>query len=211
MPIMHQSLSALLFPAYRRSILGLLFMRPDESFHGREVARRTGLPAGTLTRELKRLAGAGLLQREARGNQILYRANRASPIFDEIASILRKTSGFADELKRALEPLTDKIRVALVFGSMAQGTQAEGSDIDVLVIGDADFGSVVDALYPTQKTLGREVNPKVFSVHEWSSKLKAGSAFTTDVLRKPRVFLVGDEDELAGAGRTKPGSSRARR
>ena len=84
--------------------MGLLFLRPDESFHGREIARRAGFPAGTLTRELKRLAEAGLLQREARGNQILYRANRASPVFDEIASIVRKTSGFADELKRALEP-----------------------------------------------------------------------------------------------------------
>jgi Fic family protein len=57
--IMHQSLAAVLLPGYRRSVLGLLFLRPDESFHGREVARRTGLPAGTVTRELRRLAEVG--------------------------------------------------------------------------------------------------------------------------------------------------------
>jgi predicted nucleotidyltransferase len=205
---MQQSLTTLIFPGYRRQVLGLLFLRPDEAFHGREIARRTHLPAGTLTRELKRLADAGLLEREARGNQVLYRANKASPIFDEIASILRKTSGFADELKRALAPLEDKIRVAFVFGSMAQGSQTAGSDIDVLIVGEADFGSVVDALYPVQKALGREINPKVFAPREWSTKLKAKSSFTTDVLRKPKVFLVGGENELAGTGRTKPGPRR---
>jgi predicted nucleotidyltransferase len=209
--IMQHSLAALILPGYRRQVLALLFLRPDEAFHGREIARRTGLPSGTITRELKRLADAGLLQRDARGNQVLFRANRASPIFEEIASILRKTSGFADELKRVLAPLSDKMRIAFVFGSMAQGSQTEGSDIDVLIIGDADFGSVVDALHPAQKALGREINPKVFSVREWNAKLKAKSAFTTDVLRKPKVFLVGDADELAGTGRTKPGSNKARR
>ena len=61
---MHQKLSAMLLPGYRRRVLGLLLLRPDESLHGREIARRTGLPAGTLTRELKRLAAVGLLSQE---------------------------------------------------------------------------------------------------------------------------------------------------
>jgi len=204
---MQQSLAAVLLPGYRRRILGLLFLRPDESCHGREIARRTGLPSGAVTRELKLLCEVGLLQRESRGNQVLYRANRTSPVFEEVAGILRKTSGMADELMRILAPLADKIRVAFVFGSMAQGSQGEGSDIDVLVIGDADFGSVVDALHPAQKSLGREINPKVFSVREWNAKLKAKSAFTTDVLRKPKVFLVGGDDELAELGGPKPGES----
>src|SRR4051812_32196231 len=98
--IMQRSLAAVLLPGYRRSVLGLLFLRPDESFHGREVARRTGLPAGTVTRELHLLADVGLVERESQGNQVLYRANRRSPVFEELASILRKTSGLADELAR---------------------------------------------------------------------------------------------------------------
>ena len=103
---MHRSLSAVLFPGYRRRVLGLLLLQPDESQHGREIARRTGLPAGTLTRELKRLAGVGLLTQEKRGNQTLYRANRASPIFAELSGILRKTSGLADVVTEALASCT---------------------------------------------------------------------------------------------------------
>ena len=211
MQIMHQSLAAVLLPGYRRSVLGLLFLRPDESFHGREVARRTGLPAGTVTRELRRLADVGLLERESRGNQIDYRANRKCAVFEEVAGILRKTSGLADELTRVLAPLSDDIRVAFVFGSMASGAQQEGSDVDIIVIGKIEFGTVVDTFYPLQRQLGRDINPKVFAVSEWNAKVKAKSAFTTDVLRKPKVFLLGNEDELAGLGRKEPRSNRARR
>ena len=53
---MHQSLPSLLFPKYRRRVLELLLLRPEETLHGREIARRTGLSAGTITRELGKLA-----------------------------------------------------------------------------------------------------------------------------------------------------------
>jgi predicted nucleotidyltransferase len=202
--IMHRSLSAVLFPGYRRRVLGLLLLRPDESLHGREIARRTGLPAGTLTRELKRLAGVGLLTQEKRGNQTLYRANLSSPIFAELAGILRKTSGLADVVAEALALLSDKIDVAFIFGSVARATESAGSDIDLLVIGSVDFGAIVEALYPAQQQLAREINPKVFSLREWKSKVKEKSSFAMDVLAKPKIFLIGDEHELAELAGRKP-------
>ena len=201
MPNMHQSPSSILFPGYRRRVLGMLLLHPEESLHGREIARRTGLPAGTLTRELKRLAEAGLLNCERQGNQLLYSANRQSPIFEELAGILRKTSGLADVVAEALEPLTDHIEVALIFGSVARGAETRGSDVDVLIIGPADYGSVVDALYPAQERLAREINPKVFSTREWSAKLKEKNPFVLEVLSGKRIFLIGGEHELAELGR----------
>jgi predicted nucleotidyltransferase len=157
-----------------------------------------------LTRELKRLAGVGLLTQEKRGNQTLYRANRASPIFAELSGILRKTSGLADVVGEALAPLSDDINVAFIFGSFARGVETAGSDIDVLVIGSVDFGAVVEALYPAQQQLAREINPKVFSIREWKSKLKEKSSFTMDVLAKPKILLIGDEHELAELAGHKP-------
>jgi len=53
---MHQSLPSLLFPEYRRRVLRLLLRRPVEARHGREIARRTGLPVGVITCELGKLA-----------------------------------------------------------------------------------------------------------------------------------------------------------
>ena len=114
----------MLFPEYRRRVLGLLLLRPEEALHGREVARRTGLPAGTITRELTKLAEAGLLRREKRGNQQVYSANTSGPIFTELASILRKTSGLGDVLSAALAPLAGRVKLAFVFGSVARGEEA---------------------------------------------------------------------------------------
>lgn len=201
MPNMHQSPSSILFPGYRRRVLGMLLLHPEESLHGREIARRTGLPAGTLTRELKRLAEAGLLNCERQGNQLLYSANRQSPIFEELAGILRKTSGLADVVADALEPLTEHIEVALIYGSVARGSETQGSDVDVLIIGPADYGSVVDALYPAQERLAREINPKVFASREWRAKLEERDPFVLEVLSSKRFFLIGGEHELAELGR----------
>ena len=192
---MHQSLVSLLFPEYRRRVLGLLLLRPEEALHGREIARRTGLAAGTITRELTRLAEAGLLKRQKRGNQQVYSADTGASIFAELASILRKTSGMADVLVQALAPLAPLVRVAFVFGSMAQGRETAGSDIDLMLIGDMTFGQAVTLLHPTQAALGREVNAQVFSAAEFSIKAST-EPFLIDAMAKPKLFLIGNEHDL---------------
>jgi len=193
---MHQSLVSVLLPEYRRRVLGLLLLRPEDALHGREVARRTGLPAGTITRELTKLAAVGLLKREKRGNQQVYSADTGSPIYTELASILRKTSGLADVLIQALVPAAPALRLALVFGSVAQGRETAGSDVDVLLFGDLDFAQAVTLLHPTQALLGREVNPKVFTAAEFSAKA-ATEPFIRDILAKPKIFLMGNDHDLA--------------
>lgn len=136
---MASNLVELLFKDYRRRVLGLLLLHPDKAYHVREIARLTGTVAGTLHKELSRLSEAGVLLKEASGNQVLYSANRDGLIFDELASILRKTSGVVDVLANALAPLSEEVQVAFVFGSMASGKAAAGSDIDLMVIGDVSF------------------------------------------------------------------------
>lgn len=195
MPKMHQSLTSLFLPEYRRRVLALLLLTPELALHGREIARQTSLSAGTITRELAKLADAGLLTREKRGNQQVYRANVGSPIFTELASILRKTSGMTDLLVQALAPIATKLRVAFVFGSMAQGRESAGSDIDLMLIGDVSFREAVALTYPSQAALGREINPKVFSATEFAVKARS-EPFLHDVLAKPKTFLKGNADEL---------------
>jgi predicted nucleotidyltransferase len=192
---MQQSLASVLFPEYRRRVLGLLLLRPEAALHGREISRRTGLPAGTITRELTKLAEVGLLKREKRGNQQVYSANTASPVFAELASILRKTSGLADVLLQALEPVAPALRFAFVFGSMAEGRAGAGSDIDLMLIGDVGFREAVELLHPAQGALGREINAQIYSDLEFADKART-EAFLRDVLAKPKLFLIGSDDDL---------------
>ncbi len=182
----------ILFGAYRRQILGLLLLRPDESFYVREIARATGVPAGSLHRELKALADGGLLARTTAGNQVRYQADRSCPIFEELAGVFRKTAGLAHVLRELLAPLRRKISLAFVFGSVAQGKARPGSDIDVLVVGSALFADVVEAGHAGTQRLGREVNPVVMSKAAFHAKHRERDRFISRVAKEPKIFLIGD-------------------
>jgi predicted nucleotidyltransferase len=189
-------LASLLFKDYRRRVLGLLLLHPDKQYHVREIARLTGTVAGTLHKELTRLAETGVLVKETSGNQVYYRADRTCPVFEELASILRKTSGLVDVLADALAPLAEKISAAFVYGSVARGKETAGSDIDIILISDLEFSEVVAALYPAQEVLGREINPKVYSQKEWQNMIKKKDAFIKEVMAGPNLFIIGAADGL---------------
>lgn len=188
---MAASLGAVLFGAYRRQLLSLVLLKADESFYVREIARLTGVPAGSLHRELKLLTDAGLLLRTTAGNQVRYQANRMCPIFEELAGIFRKTAGLADVLRAALLSLQDRINCAFVFGSVAQGKETVDSDVDVMVVGDVSFSEVVGALSATQSQLQREVNPVVMTSESFTSKRDKQDRFVTRVLKEQRILLMG--------------------
>lgn len=194
------TLASVLFTDYRRRVLGLLLLHPEQRYYLREIARLTGTVPGTLKRELTKLANAGMLNVEKVGNQVHYTANRDCPIFEELASVLRKTSGLVDVLSEGLMPLASLIEVAFVFGSMASGKANAGSDIDLMVIGEASFAEVVTCLHPLQDSLGREINPKLYARAEWQKMVQAQSAFVRDVLGKPRLFVIGNEQSLTANG-----------
>jgi predicted nucleotidyltransferase len=186
----------LMFSGYRRTILAQLLLRPDEAFHVRELERMTGIPAGSLHRELKALFEAGLLSRSPQGNQVRYRANRSCPIYEDLASIFRKTSGLADVLREALHPLADRIAVAFVFGSMATGAQHAGSDVDIFIIGRVSLLDVVKALAQAQERLAREMNPVVMSKKKFLDAQKTNERFVRRILDEPKLFVVGDANVL---------------
>jgi predicted nucleotidyltransferase len=172
-------LSDLLFPARnRRKALSLSLLHPDRSLHVRKIARLARAPAGTMLKELDRMHGVGLLVKTPVGNQVLFAANKQHPVFGELVALLRKTVGLADVLTESLAPRATKIRFAFafafVFGSMARGNEHEGSDVDVLIVGDVDFATVLNALYEAQNTLQREINPKVLSYDEWVEPCLSG-------------------------------------
>jgi predicted nucleotidyltransferase len=185
-----------MFSPYRRQLLARLLLRPDEQFHVRELGRMTGISAGSLHRELKAMAESGLLVREKIGNQVFYRADTHCAIYEELAAIFRKTLGLASLLNNALSRIAGRIQVAFVFGSMASGQQNAGSDIDVCVLGDVSLLEVVKALSPVQETLGREMNPVVMTTKNFAEQSAKQDRFVTRVASEPKVFVVGDEDEL---------------
>jgi predicted nucleotidyltransferase len=190
-----------LFGVARRRILALLFGHSDEAYHLRQIVRETGLSPGGVHRELGQLAEAGIVTRRQRGRQVYFQANPESPIFEELKGLLLKTAGVADVLREALASLAARIEVAFVYGSVARGDERRASDVDVMVIGNASFAEVSQALAPAQERLGREVNPTVYTPTELKEKLAAGHHFVRSVAERDKVFLFGNEHDFRRLGR----------
>lgn len=183
-----------LFGTYRQRVLGLLLLHPDTDYHVRELARLTETSAGTLHKELAKLANAGLLVRKAQGNQVRYQANRDCPVFAELASLFRKTTGLAGVLGEALIPLHPKL--ALVFGSVARGEETATSDVDLLLIGEISFADAVRTLHPVQATLQREINPVIYSASEFARRVRENDPFVREILAKEKLFIAGTANDL---------------
>lgn len=190
-------LSSLIFSEYRKRILGLLLLNPNASYHVRELARLVNAPPGTIHKELVKLTAGGILQSKKVGNQVHYSADMQCPIFEELAGILRKTSGLVDVLAEALISVSHEISLAFIFGSVARGEQSTNSDVDVMFIGSISFGDAVQALYSTQAILQRELNPVVYSVEEFKRRIENNDSFIKEVLAKPKLFIIGTEHELS--------------
>lgn len=206
---MHDPMLELLFSEYRRKVLSLLFIEAGQAFHVREIARRTATQAGTLHKELSRLAEGGILLRQRQGNQICYQANADCLIFPELAAIFRKTCGPAARLRQVLTGFGEDIERAFIFGSVASGKATVASDIDVLIVGKLSFADVIQAVYPLQATLGREINPKLYSPEEWRAALAENSAFIQDIMQNPQLWIAGDKDDAGQSGRAGTGGDNA--
>jgi predicted nucleotidyltransferase len=189
----------LLFGSTRRAVLALLLGRPDERFYLREIVRAVGGGLGAVQRELKQLVEAGLVGREAHGHQVYFSANRDAAIFPELQAILEKTAGAVDVLRTSLATLISqgRIEVAFVYGSVASGKQTARSDVDLLAVGDASLEQMVPALRAAEARLGRGVNLIVYPANEFRDKVKREVPFLKRVLARPKLFVAGDERELA--------------
>ena len=185
-----------LFSRGRRELLGLLFSNAEKSFYLRQIVRVLGIGQGVVQRELSRLSDAGLIIRTRVGSQVHYQANRESPVFNELKSLMVKTAGVSEVLREGLSAVADQIDVAFVFGSFARSEERGQSDVDLMVLGKVSFGEVISALQPAQKRIGREVNPSVFSAEEYRARRKSKDRFVQTVLNAPKLFLIGGELEL---------------
>jgi len=187
-----------LFPSTRQRVLAFLFGQPQRSFYATELIGLVAAGSGAVQRELAKLVRGALVTVKQVGNQKHYQADPASPIFAELCAVAQKTVGLAEPLREALAPLSRRIKVAFVFGSVARHRDTAVSDIDVFVLSDSlDEADVVGALQGVEYRLARRIQSTVFTTAEWRRKQKEANAFVVRVVKQPKVFLIGSEAELA--------------
>jgi uncharacterized protein len=185
-----------LFPGVRVKVLAATFGQPDREWYLTELARTLDTRPSSLQRELEALSEAGILTQRRDGRRVYLKPDRNSPVFADLKHLLEKTAGLIPVLQSELEPLGESIRLAFVYGSIARAEERSTSDIDLIVIGEAGLSDLIPALRSSERTLGRPVNPSVYSVEEFRQKARNRDHFLTTVLRGAKQFVKGSEHEL---------------
>jgi DNA-binding transcriptional ArsR family regulator len=182
----------------RAELFRLLFGLSSTELHVREIVKRAGLNIITVRRDLKKLLDMDLVRARKDGNRLYYRANTEHPLYVDIHNLVLKTSGLIEVLGRALGK--EGIRVAFVFGSIAGGYVGARSDVDLIVIGDLGLRELAGRLSGVSDQIGREINPHAMTAVELRRRMGEGDHFVENLLRSPKLFVVGNEDELRGMG-----------
>lgn len=185
-----------LLPKTRQGILAATLLQPEKAWYVSELARRMGVPSSSLQRELRELAEAGILKAHRQGRMSYYQANIDSPLFPDLRGLLLKTAGLIDVLADALKPVASKVVAAFVYGSMASGGGHSDSDVDVMIVGTVPASELALSLRRARDLLGRQINPTTYTPAEFYEKRAAKDHFLTGVLGKPKLFVLGGDDEL---------------
>ncbi len=180
-----------LFTTTQQRVLALLFGQPARSFFATELIELTGSGSGAVQRELKRLTSSGLVTVKRIGNQKHYQANPESPVFEELRGLVVKTVALAEPIRQALEPLADRIELALLYGSVAKGTDTAQSDIDILIVAEeVTLEDVYSALAPVETDLDRKINPTLYTSQEFAARKASKNAFLTRVISGEHLVLL---------------------
>lgn len=189
------SFGNVLFTKTQQKVLGLLLGQPERSFYLNEIVALSGMGKGTINRELVRMEAAGIIAKQKIGNQNHYRANQECPIYRELSGIVRKTFGVADVVKAALDSILSEVTLAFIYGSIARAEDTAKSDIDLLLVAEElAYSEVMELLFETEQSLGRSINPTIYTLAQITEKSRQENAFVTRVLERPKIWIKEDED-----------------
>ncbi len=176
-------------------LLALLLLQPERSWTLQELAQALDAPASSVHRELGRAQRAGIIRRSTTARPHRFQAATEDPLYEPVAELLRRSVGVEQQLRVELQ--RPDVLAAAIYGSWAGGTRRPDSDIDVLVIGDADLRELRRRVRPIGKAAGRTIDLTVLSAKEFQSLLAEESSFARRVLQAPTTVLVGDLASMA--------------
>jgi predicted nucleotidyltransferase len=189
-----------LLPLFRSEMqiqmLAMLLLQPERSWTLHELSGALGSPQSSVHRELGRAESAGIIRRDATARPHRFSAATDDAFYEPLADLLRRSIGVEEQLRAALD--RPDVHAAVIHGSWASGTRQPNSDIDVLVVGDADLRELRRLVRPIGKEAGRTVDITLLRDREFGQLLGERSSFARRVLEAPVTVLVGDLSSVAG-------------
>lgn len=179
----------------RRALMALFFTNPEQEYFPRQLERLSGIFVGNLQKELLKMEQAGLLQSRRLGNLKLYKLNVQHALYPELKGLVAKTIGLEEMIRGALSKI-EGVKAACLYGSFARGEARAASDVDLLLVGEVHEKPLIKAVKDLEGRLQREINYTLYTETEWKKRKTAKDPFIMEVLKRPRIPLLGDPDVI---------------
>lgn len=179
----------------RKRLLILYFSNPEKEFYLRELEKLLGFSVGNIRRELNQLKDEGIFKKEKKGNLLYYSLNLTSPLYNELRSLIAKTIGIEELLRKILIKIKG-LHFAFIYGSFARGEVGAGSDIDLFLIGSLNEIDLIKGLRSIEKQTKRVVNYTIYAIDEFKDSVRNKDSFIMNILKGKKIFLKGTHDEF---------------
>ncbi|MCK4666533.1 nucleotidyltransferase domain-containing protein [Candidatus Dependentiae bacterium] len=170
-------------------LLSYFFLNEDIKMYVNNMAEKFNLDKRNLVKKLKELEKEGILKTERLGNLKFYTLNKDFSLYSEFRSIILKTTGIQQIIKDKLIRFKN-IEHVFIFGSYARDNFDALSDIDILIVGEADTIQINRLFSKLQKEYDREFNVINMSIDEFKKKKKQRNSFINNILNKKHIKLI---------------------
>lgn len=163
-------LNTLITSRTRIRLLLKFFLNPKTQGYLRQLATEFGESTNSIRVELNKLTEAQILNARSEGRNKIYKANLTHPLFEEIRSIVLKSTGIDKVVQNIINKL-GSVKLAFIRGDYATGK--DSGLIDLVLIGDDINAAELDRVKTkTEGLIDRKISVLLLSSAEYKSLQK---------------------------------------
>lgn len=188
-------LKDLVISKVRVKLLEIFFIRPNEIYHVRDLVRKTGEEINAVRRELAHMERSGMVKKEPRGNRLYYWFNKNYLFYQELSSIIAKTTGLGGEIIKNRNKI-GRLNFVMFSGKFVRREERKPNEVDILIVGDIVIPEMAALIKAEEGKIQKEVNYTVMALEEFQFRKRRRDPFLIEVLNGSRVMIIGEETEL---------------
>lgn len=188
-------LKDLIVSRVRVELLELFLTNPGTIFHVREIVRRTDEEINAVRRELLHMEKSQMVSKEPRANRLYYSFRQDYPLYFDLMALIAKTQGLGGDIIKNRNRI-GKIKFAFLSGKFIRNLPPVANEVDMLIVGSIVLPQIAQFVRVEEGKRNKEINYTVMSEEEFTFRKSRRDSFLLSILEKPRVMIVGDEEEL---------------
>lgn len=185
----------LLISRVRVKLLEIFFANQTEIYHVRDLVRRADEEINAVRRELAHLEGCGILRKEPRGNRLYYGPRKDYLFFNDLCSMVAKTTGIGQAIVKNKTKL-GKISFVLFAEKFVKRLSRGREEVDILMVGEVVLPELAAIVRAEEAKRETEINYTVMTKEEFEFRKRRRDPFLVGILSGARVMIIGEEEDL---------------